>query len=116
MSKQTYSASLNRTSSTNFLFGVPVGAEFCSRTYERTRGGQRKARTVDLELPGFLSSSETPGKPSIYSQIRIKAADVNHFDHDIREGASGVEQEMPHVLGIEGQARWPRSARASSRS
>ncbi|MBM3516453.1 MAG: zinc-binding dehydrogenase [Alphaproteobacteria bacterium] len=34
--------------------------------------------------------------------VRIKAAGLNHFDHDIREGVSGVRQALPHVLGCEG--------------
>ncbi|MGD9536312.1 MAG: zinc-binding dehydrogenase [Alphaproteobacteria bacterium] len=34
--------------------------------------------------------------------VRIRAAGANHFDHDIREGVSGITHAMPHVLGIEG--------------
>ncbi|MFC3229788.1 zinc-binding alcohol dehydrogenase family protein [Marinibaculum pumilum] len=35
-------------------------------------------------------------------RVAIKASGVNHFDHDIREGVSGVQQALPHVLGVEG--------------
>lgn len=34
--------------------------------------------------------------------VRVRAAGVNHFDHDIREGMSGHGQAMPHILGVEG--------------
>ena len=34
--------------------------------------------------------------------MRIRAAGVNHFDHDIREGISGITHDLPHVLGVEG--------------
>ncbi len=34
--------------------------------------------------------------------IQVKTAAINHFDHDIREGVSGVQQALPHVLGVEG--------------
>jgi NADPH:quinone reductase-like Zn-dependent oxidoreductase len=34
--------------------------------------------------------------------VKVRAAGANHFDHDIREGVSGIEHKMPHVLGIEG--------------
>jgi len=34
--------------------------------------------------------------------VRVRAAGVNHFDHDIREGYSGHGQAMPHILGVEG--------------
>ncbi|MFQ6016572.1 MAG: zinc-binding dehydrogenase [Kiloniellaceae bacterium] len=56
-------------------------------------GGVDKLTYQDIATP-------EPGFGEIL--IRIKAAGVNHFDHDIREGISGVEQELPHVLGIEG--------------
>lgn len=34
--------------------------------------------------------------------VRIRAVGVNHFDHDIREGYSGIDHPKPHVLGVEG--------------
>ena len=34
--------------------------------------------------------------------VEIKAAGVNHFDHDIREGISRIERSLPHIPGIEG--------------
>lgn len=34
--------------------------------------------------------------------VRVRAAGVNHFDHDIREGISGITYDLPHIPGIEG--------------
>ncbi len=34
--------------------------------------------------------------------VRVRAAGVNHFDHDIREGVSGIDHVLPHVPGVEG--------------
>ena len=33
--------------------------------------------------------------------VRVRAAGVNHFDHDIREGISGITHDLPPVPGIE---------------
>jgi NADPH:quinone reductase-like Zn-dependent oxidoreductase len=33
--------------------------------------------------------------------VKVRAAGINHFDHDIREGVSGIVHQMPHVLGLE---------------
>jgi NADPH:quinone reductase-like Zn-dependent oxidoreductase len=51
-----------------------------------------------------LSWSEVPTPEPGPGQalVRIRAAGANHFDHDIREGISGIKHAMPHVLGIEG--------------
>ncbi len=34
--------------------------------------------------------------------VRVRAAGVNHFDHDIREDISGITHDLPYVPGIEG--------------
>lgn len=34
--------------------------------------------------------------------VRLHAAAVNHFDHDIREGISRIEHSWPHIPGVEG--------------
>ena len=34
--------------------------------------------------------------------VRIHASGVNHLDHDVREGLSGMPHDLPHVLGSEG--------------
>ncbi len=39
--------------------------------------------------------------------VKVAAAGVNHFDHDIREGTLGITHQMPHILDLaaEGEAR-----------
>ncbi len=56
-------------------------------------GGVDKLGYEDVETP-------KPGASEIL--VRVKAAGVNHFDHDIREGVSGIEHQLPHILGLEG--------------
>jgi len=59
----------------------------------RAHGGLDALRYEDLPTP-----KPGPGE----ALVRIRAAGSNHFDHDIREGVSGIKHQMPHVLGIEG--------------
>jgi len=59
----------------------------------RSHGGLDALRFDDVQTP-----KPGPGE----ALVRIRAAGANHFDHDIREGVSGIKHQMPHVLGIEG--------------
>ncbi len=59
----------------------------------RAHGGIDELRYEDVDTP-------TPGPGEVV--VRIRAAGVNHFDHDIREGISGIVHALPHVPGIEG--------------
>ncbi len=59
----------------------------------REHGGIDKLSYEDVATP-------EPGHGEVLVQIR--AAGVNHFDHDIREGISGIVHDLPHVPGIEG--------------
>lgn len=59
----------------------------------REHGGVDKLNYTEIETP-----EPAPGQV----RVEIRAAGVNHFDHDIREGISGVQQTLPHVLGVEG--------------
>ena len=34
--------------------------------------------------------------------VKIKTVGMNHFDHDIRAGISGVDHKLPHIMGVEG--------------
>ncbi|MCZ6604727.1 MAG: zinc-binding dehydrogenase [Alphaproteobacteria bacterium] len=52
-----------------------------------------KLRYEDIETP-------RPGFGEVL--VRVTAAGVNHFDHDIREGVSGIAHKLPHIPGIEG--------------
>lgn len=56
-------------------------------------GGVEKLRYEDIETP-------KPAAGEVL--VRIRAAGVNHFDHDIREGTSGITHDFPHILGVEG--------------
>ncbi len=56
-------------------------------------GGVDKLDYAEVDTP-------EPGPGQV--RVAIKASGVNHFDHDIREGVSGVAQRLPHVLGVEG--------------
>lgn len=56
-------------------------------------GGIDKLRYEEIETP-------QPGPGEVL--VRIKAAGINHFDHDIREGISGITHNLPHILGVEG--------------
>jgi NADPH:quinone reductase-like Zn-dependent oxidoreductase len=59
----------------------------------RAHGGLEALRYEEVPTP-----EPGPGE----ALVRIRAAGANHFDHDIREGVSGIRHVMPHVLGIEG--------------
>lgn len=59
----------------------------------RAHGGVDKLLFEDIETPD-------PGQGEVL--VRIRAAGVNHFDHDIREGISGITHDLPHVPGLEG--------------
>lgn len=59
----------------------------------REHGGVDKLLFEDVPTP-------EPGSGEVL--IRVRAAGVNHFDHDIREGISGITHDLPHVPGIEG--------------
>lgn len=56
-------------------------------------GGIDKLVYQDIDTP-------RPGFGDVL--VRITAAGVNHFDHDIREGVSGIKHVLPHILGVEG--------------
>lgn len=59
----------------------------------REFGGIDKLLYEDVETP-------SPGAGQVL--VRIHASGINHLDHDLREGISGIDLEMPHVLGVEG--------------
>ncbi len=59
----------------------------------RETGGPEKLLYEEVETP-------TAGPGEVV--VRIRAAGVNHLDHDIREGIAGFPTPVPHVLGIEG--------------
>ena len=56
-------------------------------------GGIDKLLYEDLEVP-------KPGNGQVL--VKIFASGVNHLDHDLREGISGIDVKFPHVLGVEG--------------
>ena len=56
-------------------------------------GGVQNLVYEDIETP-------EPGPGEVL--VRVRAAGVNHFDHDIREGTSGIVQALPHIPGVEG--------------
>jgi len=45
---------------------------------------------------------ETPSPTTGEVLVKIAASGVNHLDHDLREGISGFEVALPHVMGVEG--------------
>lgn len=55
-------------------------------------GGPEKLKFEDVETP-------TAGRNEVV--VRTRAIGVNHFDHDVREGISGIEHQMPHIMGLE---------------
>ena len=55
-------------------------------------GGPEVLRYEEIDTP-------TVGPGEVL--VRVRAAGLNHFDHDIREGLSGMEHQMPHILGLE---------------
>jgi NADPH:quinone reductase-like Zn-dependent oxidoreductase len=56
-------------------------------------GGVDKLRYEDID-------ARQPGPGEVL--VRVTAAGINHFDHDIREGISGITHRLPHIPGIEG--------------
>ena len=59
----------------------------------REHGGIQNQLFEDIDTP-------KPGPGEVL--VRIRATGVNHFDHDIREGVSGITHKLPHVPGVEG--------------
>ena len=59
----------------------------------RETGGPDKLLYEEVDTP-------SPGPGEVL--VRIRAAGVNHLDHDIREGIAGFPTPVPHVPGIEG--------------
>ena len=59
----------------------------------RDHGGVDKLLYEEVETPA-------PGLGQV--RVRVRAAGVNHLDHDIREGVSGFAHPVPHVPGLEG--------------
>ena len=59
----------------------------------REYGGIERLEYQDVETP-------IPGPGEVL--VRVRAAGVNHLDHDVREGVSGFPVTLPHVPGIEG--------------
>ena len=55
-------------------------------------GGPEKLCYEEVDSP-------TAGRNEVV--IRTRAIGVNHFDHDVREGISGIEHRMPHIMGLE---------------
>jgi len=55
-------------------------------------GGTDKLKYESVERPGV-------GFGEVL--VRVRSAGINHFDHDIREGISGMKHQMPHILGLE---------------
>jgi NADPH:quinone reductase-like Zn-dependent oxidoreductase len=59
----------------------------------RETGGVEKLVYEEVDTP-------TAGPGEVV--VRVRAAGVNHLDHDIREGVAGFPTPVPHVPGIEG--------------
>lgn len=59
----------------------------------REHGGVDKLLYEEVETP-------KPGPHQVL--VRIRASGVNHLDHDVREGVSGIPVTLPHVPGCEG--------------
>ena len=59
----------------------------------REHGGIQNLLFEDIDTP-------KPGTGEVL--VRIRATGLNHFDHDIREGVSGITHKLPHVPGVEG--------------
>ncbi|MEQ8166413.1 MAG: zinc-binding dehydrogenase [Alphaproteobacteria bacterium] len=55
-------------------------------------GGVDKLRYEDVPSP-------EPGPGDVV--IQVHAAGLNHFDHDVREGLSGIDHPKPHIMGLE---------------
>ncbi len=59
----------------------------------RAHGGVETLLYEEIETP-------EPGPGEVL--VRIRASGINHLDHDVREGASGIPVTLPHVPGSEG--------------
>lgn len=59
----------------------------------RAHGGVENLLYEEIETP-------EPGPGEVL--VRIRASGVNHLDHDVREGVSGIPVTLPHVSGCEG--------------
>ncbi len=59
----------------------------------REYGGIEQLVYEEVETP-------VPGPGEVL--VRVRAAGLNHLDHDVREGVSGFPVTLPHVPGIEG--------------
>ncbi len=59
----------------------------------REHGGVQNLLYEEIETP-------KPGPEQVL--VRIRASGINHLDHDIREGTSGIPVTLPHVPGCEG--------------
>ena len=59
----------------------------------RAHGGVRNLLYEEIETP-------RPGRGEVL--VRIRASGINHLDHDVREGSSGIPVTLPHVPGCEG--------------
>ena len=59
----------------------------------RAHGGVENLLYEEVETP-------EPGPGELL--VRIRASGINHLDHDVREGVSGIPVTLPHVPGSEG--------------
>ena len=59
----------------------------------RAHGGVENLLYEEVETP-------EPGPGEVL--VRIRASGINHLDHDVREGISGIPVTLPHVPGGEG--------------
>ena len=59
----------------------------------RAHGGVEALLYEEVETP-------EPGPGEVL--VRIRASGINHLDHDVREGTSGIPVTLPHVPGCEG--------------
>ena len=59
----------------------------------RAHGGVENLLYEEVETP-------RPGPGELL--VRIRASGINHLDHDVREGVSGIPVTLPHVPGCEG--------------
>lgn len=62
----------------------------------REHGGIDKLVYGEVETPA-------PGPGEIL--VKIEASGINHLDHDVREGTSGMAVTLPHVPGSEGAGK-----------
>ena len=56
----------------------------------RAHGGAENLLYEEIETP-------EPGPGEVL--VRIRASGINHLDHDVREGTSGIPVTLPHVPG-----------------